>query len=104
VLPVQLLGQLAELRGRKLVSSDPLDDLDEFVSTVTLTSGQTNQLPRFGNEDGLLWGIAHHGDTSSSAELQKPFLTKLAKGPEHRVGVDPEHGSQVSGRRQAFTW
>jgi hypothetical protein len=86
------------------VSPDPLDDLDEFVSTVTLTSGQTNQLPRLGNEDGLLWSIAHHGDTSSSAEVQKPFLAKSAKRPEHRVGVDPEHGSQVPGRRQSFTW
>jgi len=97
-------SRVGSVEGWKPLSSDPLNDLDEFVTTVSLTSGQTNQFPRFGNEDGLLRGIAHHGDTSSSAELQKPFLTKLAKRPEHRVRVDPEHGSQVSGRRQSFTW
>lgn len=83
--------------------SDPLDYLDEFVSTVTLASGQTNQLPSLGNEEGLFGGIAHHGDTSSSAELQKPFVSQDAKSTEHGVGVDAEYRRQILGRWQALS-
>jgi hypothetical protein len=104
VLPVQLLGQLAQSNGGEPVSSDPLDDLDEFVSAVTLASGQTNQLPGLCDEDGPFRGIAHHGDTSSSPELKETFLTQDAKGTKDGVRVDFEHGCEVSCRRKPITW
>jgi len=65
----------------------------------------------FSREVDQLTSSHHHGadlrrsrnrDPSTATKFQQTFVTQYAKGTKDGVGVDVQHGGQISGRWQAL--
>jgi hypothetical protein len=75
-----------------LASSETLDDLDHFFGSITLDSTEFDQLTDSCYDCPPLRGSGH-GDSSTSLEIQ-----------QHGVLVHTEHGCDVLGERETFSW
>ena len=83
------------------MSSEFLDDLDEFVGFVAVAPGVVEEF--FGAfDDGALFGSAGDGDAAAAAEFEQAFVAELAEGAQDGVGVDAEDGGEVFGGRESF--
>jgi hypothetical protein len=87
---------------RQVGSGETFDDLDYLVSSIPLMAGEGKELPG-SDDDRSPFRCAGNRHSSSTAELQKPFISEQPEGPEDGIGVDAQDGGQVSGRRHAFT-
>ena len=74
---------------------DVVDHLDELVGGVSLSAGELDQLANF-LYDGAALGRSGHGGSAAAAKLEQPLVLKQPQRAQDGVGVDPEHGREVS--------
>lgn len=79
--------------------SDPLDDLHKLLASVTALPRELEQLLRPTEHLAKARGAGDR-DPATPAELQQALVAKHAQRPQDGVLVDPDHRSQVAGRRQ----
>ncbi len=79
-----------------------LDQCNNFVASVTLSSSEVEELANIRDHGTALRGYddAH---ATSPGEVEQTFITKDVQRADDRVLVDPENQSQVDRRGQAFT-
>ena len=61
------------------MSSEFLDDLDEFVGFVAVAAGVVQEFFCSFGDGALLWG-AGDGDAAAAAELEQAFVAEFAEG------------------------
>jgi hypothetical protein len=82
-------------------SRQPLDDLDDVVSSVALESAVLDQVSNSMN-DGALFGSSGHSDAPTPLKVQKTLVAQDMESPQHCVLVDPEDSGHVLGQGKAL--
>ncbi len=77
-------------------------NLEHVLFAVPVEAGELEELLR-PFDHGTPFGTARHRHAPATPELEQALVAQEPEGTKHGVGVDPEHGGQVLGRRQAFT-
>jgi hypothetical protein len=80
------------------VSSQPFDDLYEFVRLVTLPTGELHEVPGPSNDRATSDRTPGHRHAPTLPKLQQPFTTKYAKSTKDGVGIYAQDSGEVFGR------
>jgi hypothetical protein len=75
---------------------------NQLVTSESESPSQFEKFLRLGENDTSL-GFAHHADTTTTSELEDPFVSEDPQSPQHCVRVDPQYRRHVFGRREALT-
>src|ERR1700722_12395723 len=80
-----------------LRSGQAAEDLHQLLLAVAVEAGELEQLAGAFN-DRPLFGRTGHRDATPAPELEETLVSQDAQRAQHRVAVDPQHGSEVAGR------
>ena len=86
-----------------MLSGQALDDLDDLIAAVALGTAILDEVPHPLDNCALLRSSGNR-DSSTSLEIEEPFLSKDVEGTKHRVLVHAEESSHVLGQGKPFTW
>lgn len=79
-----------------------LHQLNYLVAAKTLSARECQKLVDLEEYCASLW-CANYTDAATSSEVEQPFLPQDMERSDHGVLVDPHDGSDIDGRREAFT-
>jgi hypothetical protein len=85
------------------LSGKSLDDLNDFISLISLCATKVDQFPHPLHYRTLL-GSTRDGDPTPTTELNEALVSENVFCPEHSVLVDPEDGGDVLGQRETLSW